>query len=171
MEAVKKDVMDGIEKTLRQEFMSNLAKRQTRDSHEVIAEIFNNFDRNAETKFMAKLEERTPEAAERVRKLMFTFEDLAKIDGKGIQALLRGVDKDKLTIALKGASDKIKELFFGNMSERAVKILKDDMAAMGPVRIKDVDEAQMAVVTVAKDLQAKGEIVIASDNADDQMIE
>lgn len=170
MEAVKKDVMDGIEKTLRQEFMSNLAKRQTRDSHEVIAEIFNNFDRNAETKFMAKLEERSAESAERVRALMFTFEDLAKIDGKGIQTLLRAVDKDKLTIALKGASDKIKDLFFANMSERAAKILKEDMGSMGPVRIKDVDEAQMAVVTVAKDLQVKGEIVIASDSEDDQLV-
>jgi flagellar motor switch protein FliG len=170
MEAVKKDVMDGIEKTLRMEFMSNLAKRQTRDSHELIAEIFNNFDRNAETKFMAKLEERSTESAERVRALMFTFEDLAKIDAKGIQTLMRGVDKEKLPIALKGASDKIKELFFSNMSERAAKILKEDMESLGPVRIKDVDEAQMSIVIVAKDLQAKGEIVIASDSADEQLI-
>lgn len=170
MESVKKEVMEGIEKTLRMEFMSNLAKRQTRDSHELIAEIFNNFDRNAESKFMGKLEEKNAEAAEKVRKLMFTFEDLAKIDGQGIQALLRSVDKDKLPIALKGASDKIKDLFFSNMSERASKILKEDMGSMGPVRIKDVDEAQMHVVSIAKDLQAKGEIVIASDNAEEQLI-
>src|SRR5271170_4736121 len=89
MEAVKKDVMDGIEKTLRMEFMSNLAKRQSRDSHEMLAEIFNNFDRNAEAKFMGKLEERNAESAERVRALMFTFEDLKKIDPTGIQTLLR----------------------------------------------------------------------------------
>ncbi len=170
MEAVKKDVMDGIEKTLRMEFMNNLAKRQTRDSHELLAEIFNNFDRNAESKFMGKLEERSAEAAERVRALMFTFEDLAKIDKSGIQTLLRGVDKDKLGIALKGASDTIKEMFFSNMSERAAKILKEDMESMGPVRIKDVDEAQMHVVTIAKDLAGKGEISITSDNAEDQLI-
>lgn len=170
MEAVKKEVMEGIEKTLRMEFMSSLAKRQTRDSHELIAEIFNNFDRNAESKFMTKLEERSAEAAERVRALMFTFEDLAKIDGGGIQTLLRGVDKDKLAIALKGASDKIKELFFANMSERAAKILKEDMGAMGPVRIKDVDEAQMYIVTQAKDLAAKGDIVISTGNAEEQLI-
>jgi flagellar motor switch protein FliG len=170
MEAVKKDVMDGIEKTLRMEFMSNLAKRQTRDSHEMIAEIFNNFDRNAEGKFMSKLEERNPESAERVRALMFTFEDLQKIDGKGIQTLLRGIDKDKLAVALKGASDTIKELFFTNMSERASKILKEDMQTMGPVRIKDVDEAQMYIVSQAKDLASKGEIIIASDSADEQLI-
>jgi flagellar motor switch protein FliG len=170
MEAVKKDVMDGIEKTLRMEFMSNLAKRQTRDSHELIAEIFNNFDRTNESKFMGKLEEKSVTDAERVRALMFTFEDLAKIDGSGIQTLLRGVDKAKLGIALKGASDKIKELFFGNMSERASKILKEEMSSMGPVRIKDVDEAQMYIVSIAKDLQSKGEIVISSGNEEEQLI-
>lgn len=170
MEAVKKDVMDGIEKTLRMEFMSNLAKRQSRDSHELLAEIFNNFDRKAEEKFMGKLEEKNAEAAERVRALMFTFEDLAKIDKSGIQTLLRGLDKDKLATALKGASDTIKELFTSNMSERAAKILKEDMEAMGPVRIKDVDEAQMYIVGVAKDLAAKGEIIIAGDSAEEQLI-
>ena len=170
MESVKKDVMDGIEKTLRMEFMSNLAKRQTRDSHELLAEIFNNFDRNAEAKFMGKLEERNLESAERVRALMFTFEDLLKIDGSGIQTLLRTVDKAKLGVALKGASDTIKEHFFSNMSERAAKIMREEMEGMGPVRIKDVDEAQMHVVGVAKDLSTKGEIVISGDNADDQLV-
>ena len=150
MEAVKKDVMEGIEKTLRMEFMSTLAKRQTRDSHEMLADIFNNFDRNSEGKFMTKLEERNAEAAERIRALMFTFEDLAKIDAKtGIQTILRGVDKEKLTIALKGASETIKDLFLKNMSERAAKILREDMEGTGPVRIKDVDEAQMYIVSHA----------------------
>ena len=170
MESVKKDVMEGIEKTLRMEFMSTLAKRQTRDSHEMLAEIFNNFDRTAEGKFMGKLEAINPESANRVRALMFTFEDLQKIDGPGIQVLLRGIDKDKLAVALKGASDIIKDLFLKNMSERASKILKEDMESMGPVRIKDVDEAQMYIVGVAKDLSGKGEIMIASDNETEQLI-
>jgi flagellar motor switch protein FliG len=170
MESVKKEVMDGIEKTLRMEFMSNLAKRQTRDSHELLAEIFNNFDRNAEAKFMSKLEERSQESAERVRALMFTFEDLLKIDATGIQTLLRTVDKTKLTIALKGASDTIKELFLSNMSERAGKIMREEMSGMGPVRIKDVDESQMYVVSIAKDLAGKGEIVISGDSEEEQLI-
>lgn len=169
MEAVKKEVMDNVEKTLRSEFMTNLAKTQRRDSHELLAEIFNNFDRSTESKFMEELEKATPESAEKVRSLMFTFDDLIKIDGSGIQALMRIADKDQLTIALKGASEDIKGLFFGNMSERAAKLMKEDMEAKGPVRIKDVDEAQQAVVNVAKDLAAKGEIII-SDGADDQMI-
>lgn len=170
MEAVKKEVMDGIEKTLKMEFMTNLSKKQGRDSHEMLAEIFNNFDRNAEAKFMAKLEEKSAPDAERVRALMFTFDDLQKINAAGIQALLRVVDKDKLGVALKGASDTIKELFFGNMSERAAKILKEEMEGMGPVRIKDVDEAQMYIVGQAKDLAGKGEIVIASGNEEEQFI-
>lgn len=170
MEAVKKDVMEGIEKTLRMEFMSTLAKRQTRDSFELLAEIFNNFDRNSEGKFMGKLEERNAEAAEKIRALMFTFEDLAKIDPSGIQTLLRGIEKEKLAVALKGASETIKDLFLGNMSERAAKILREDMESTGPVRIKDVDEAQMYIVGIAKDLAAKGEIIIAGDSEEDQMI-
>jgi len=170
METVKKEVMEGIEKTLRMEFMSTLAKRQTRDSHEMLAEIFNNFDRNTETKFIGKLEERSIESAERVRALMFTFEDLKKIDAAGIQVLMRGLDKQKLTIAMKGASETIKKLFIGNMSERAAKILQEDMAGLGPVRIKDVDEAQMYIVGIAKDLAAKGELIISGDSEEEQLI-
>lgn len=170
MEAVKKEVLDGVEKTLRVEFMSNLAKTQRRDTHEVMAEIFNNFDRNTEAKFMGLLEQKSVESAERIRALMFTFEDLKKVDQSGVQALLRAVPKDKLAIAMKGASETIKDLFFKNMSERAAKLLREDMEAMGPVRLKDVDEAQMAIVSVAKDLAAKGEIVIAGDTGEDQLV-
>ena len=170
MEAVKKEVIDGVEKTLRVEFMSNLAKAQRRDTHEVMADIFNNFDRNTESKFMGMLEQKSVDSAERIRALMFTFEDLKKIDPAGFQALMRGVPKEKLAVALKGASETIKDMFFKSMSERASKLLKEDMEALGPVRLKDVDEAQMAIVAVAKDLAARGEIVIASDSGEDQLV-
>jgi flagellar motor switch protein FliG len=170
MEAVKKEVLDGVEKTLRVEFMSNLAKTQRRDTHEIMADIFNNFDRNTEAKFMGHLEQKNTEAADRIRALMFTFEDLKKIDASGMQALMRGIPKEKLAVAMKGASDTIKEMFFKAMSERAAKLLREDMEVLGPVRLKDVDEAQMAIVAVAKDLAAKGEIVIAGDAADEQLV-
>jgi flagellar motor switch protein FliG len=170
MEAVKKDVLEGIEKTLRMEFMNNLAKTQRRDSHEMMADIFNNFDRTAEARFMKELEDRDKESADRIRALMFTFEDLKKIDKSGIQVLMRGIDKDKLAIALKGASEPMKALFFENMSERAAKILREDMESKGPVRIRDVDEAQMTIVMLAKDLAGKGEIVIADTSGKDQLI-
>jgi flagellar motor switch protein FliG len=170
MDTVKKEIIERVEATLRKEFMSNLAKTHRQDSHEMMAEIFNNFDRTAESKFMGYLEQNNPEAAERIRQLMFTFEDLLKIDAAGIQVVMRTVDKDKMPLALKGANDKIKDLFFKNMSERALKILKEDMENMGPVRLRDVEEAQMGIVQVAKELAAKGEIVISEDGAEDQLV-
>lgn len=170
MEAVQKEILDEVEKTLRQEFMTNLARTQRKDSHELIADIFNKMDRTNESKFMEELEKMAPDSAEKVRGLMFTFDDLAKLDPPSVQTLIRAVDKDKLPAALKGTTDTIRDLFFSNMSERAAKIMKEDMAAMGPVRLKDVEEAQQAIVTVAKDLEERGEITIASDDDGDEMI-
>lgn len=170
MEPVQREILDKIELTLRNEFMSNLARTQKRDSHEMMADIFNNFDRQTESRFLSALEERTRESAERIRALMFVFEDLAKLDPGGVQTLLRAVEKDQLGLALKGSSDGLRELFFSNMSERASKIMRDDMESMGPVRLKDVDAAQMAMVQVAKDLAARGEIMMAGQGGDDELI-
>ncbi|HIJ39019.1 MAG TPA: flagellar motor switch protein FliG [Rhodospirillaceae bacterium] len=170
MEAVQKEVLDGVEKTLRTEFMSNLAKTARRDAHELMADIFNNLDRNAENRFMSALEERNRESAERIKALMFTFEDLVRIDMAGIQVLLRNAEKDKLGMALKGASDAVKELFFKNMSERAGKMLREDMDAMGPVRLRDVDQAQSVIVAMAKDLAASGQIVISEGRDADELV-
>lgn len=170
MEAVQKEVLDGVEKTLRTEFMSNLARTARRDAHEMMADIFNNLDRNTEARFLAALEERNRESAEKIKQLMFTFEDLNRIDSQGIQTLLRHVEKDKLGLALKGSSDNIKDLFFKNMSERAGKMLKEDMDAMGPVRLREVDEAQNIIVALAKELANSGQIVISEGKEDDELI-
>ena len=170
MEAVQKDVLEDIEKTLRTEFMSNLARTNRRDSHEVMAEIFNSLDRAAEQRFMEALEDEEPDSAEKIRSLMFTFEDLSGLDPASVQAVIRAADKDKMPTALKGASDALKDLFFSNMSERAAKILKEDMAAMGPVKLKDVEEAQLLIVNVTKDLEARGEVTIAGDGDEDQLV-
>ncbi|RYF95742.1 MAG: flagellar motor switch protein FliG [Caulobacteraceae bacterium] len=170
MEPVQRDILDKIEQTLRVEFMSNLARTSKRDSHELMADIFNNFDRQTEGRFIAALEERNRESAERIRALMFVFEDLSKLDPGGVQTLLRAVEKDQLGLALKGSSDALREMFFSNMSERAAKIMREDMEGMGPVRLKDVDQAQMAMVQVAKDLAAKGEIMLAGAGGDDELI-
>jgi flagellar motor switch protein FliG len=170
MESVQKEILDKVEQTLRTEFMSNLARTAKRDSHEMMAEIFNNFDRQTENRFLTSLEERNRDAAERIKALMFTFEDLGKLDPGSIQTLLRNIDKDKLALALKGATDSLRDVFFSNISERAGKILREDMESFGPVRLKDVDEAQMRMVNVAKDLAAKGEIMIASKQGEDELI-
>ena len=170
MEAVQKEILDKVEQTLRIEFMNNLARTTRRDSHEVIAEIFNYLDRNAETRFLSALEDRNRESAERIRALMFTFEDLLKLDPGGVKTLLRSVDKNRLALAMKGSSEALRDLFFTNMSERAAKILKEDMEAMGPVRLRDVDEAQMEIVNLAKDLADAGEIVLSDSKGEDELI-
>ena len=169
MEVVQKEILADVEKTLRAEFMSNLARTNRRDNHEVMAEIFNFFDRNTEGRFLNMLEDRQKDAADKVRALMFTFEDLGKLDGAGVRALLRQVEQNQLAIALKGGSQKVKDLFFQNMSERAGKLLKEDMESMGPIRLRDVEEAQMALVNSAKELAAQGEIFLA-DSKDDELV-
>ena len=170
MESVQKEILDKVEVTLRQEFMTNLARTQKRDAHEQMAEIFNSFDRQTEGRFMTALEERNQDAAERIKSLMFTFEDLGRLDSNSMQTLLRSFEKDKLAMALKGASPTIRDLFLSNMSERAGKILKDDMEAMGPVRLKDVDGAQTKLVQLAKELAEKGEIMLSAGKSDDELV-
>src|ERR1700712_4944866 len=170
MEAVQKEVLERVEATLRTEFMSSLSQTRRRDAHEVMAEIFNNFDRQTETRFMTSLEEANREAAERIKALMFTFDDLIKLDSGSAQTLMRHIDKDKLGVALKSANEEVRAFFLGNMSSRAGKMLLDDMAALGPVRLRDVDEAQALLVNLAKDLAAKGEIMLTKNRADDELV-
>ncbi|MFQ5773257.1 MAG: flagellar motor switch protein FliG [Kiloniellaceae bacterium] len=170
MESVQKEVLDDVERTLRNEFMSNLARTNRRDAHELMADIFNFLDRSMETRYLTALEERNRDSAERIKALMFTFEDLSKLDPGGVQTLLRNAEKDKVALALKGASEDLRDLFFSNMSERAAKIMREDMQAMGPVRLRDVDEAQMYIVQLAKDLAANGEIIIADSKGEDELV-
>ncbi len=167
METVQKDILDDVELTLRKEFMSNLAATTRRDPHEQMADIFNNFDRSSEARFMQALEERDRESSEHIKSLMFTFEDLNRLDPTGVQVLMRHVDKDKLAVALKGGSEELRNLFFSNMSERAAKILREDMDAMGPVRLSDVDDAQGAIVNQAKELEASGDLVLGAGGEDE----
>jgi flagellar motor switch protein FliG len=169
MESIQREVLDGVERTLRAEFMSNLARSSKRDAHEMMAEIFNNLDRASEARFVAALEERSREAAERIKSLMFTFDDLQRLSGTAMQVLLRSVDKEKLPLALKGASEKLRDMFFKNLSERAGKMLRDDIAALGAVKLRDVDDAQAAIVLTAKELAARGEIEISAGK-DEEMV-
>jgi flagellar motor switch protein FliG len=170
MEAVQKDILERVEQTLRSELMSNLSQSSGRDAHEQMAEIFNSFDRQTETRFLTKLEEQAKESADRIKQLMFTFDDLAKLDSAGAQTLLRDAPRDRLAVALKGASQSMRDFLMGNMSGRAAKMLADDMEAMGPVRLKDVDDAQASLVNIAKDLAAKGEIIISKSKGEDELV-
>jgi flagellar motor switch protein FliG len=170
MDTVQKDVIQEVEQTLRSEFMSNLARANRTDPHETIAEIFNALDRTSEEQMMAALDERAPESAERIRSLMFTFEDLGKLLPPAVQTLVRNANKRELTLALKGASEDIRQLFLSSMTERAAKLVRSDMASMGPVRARDCDEAQANLVRLAKTLSDRGEIMLFDSKSDDAMI-
>ena len=169
MDGAQEELVADLERTLQAELSASLGRGTGRDSHELMAAIFNHFDRATETRLMQSLESMNKEAADRIRSLMFTFEDLARVDAAGIQMLVRAAGNDRLARALKGASGPLRDLFFGNMSERAAKILRDDMQGMGPVRLKDVEEAQQFLVNTAKDLAASGEIVLQGGQEDEMV--
>jgi flagellar motor switch protein FliG len=168
--SVKKEVLERVEKILRVEFISSIGKTHKYDSFEMLAEIFNNFDRNSESKFMSMLESNLPDAASKIKDKMFTFDDLVKIDSKGIQRLLRDVEKSRLTLALKGASEEIKRILFASMSQRAAKIIEEDLMTLGSVRVKDVDSARGDVVMVAKQLIEQGEIDVVLNSDGDEFV-
>ena len=170
LDPVQKDILEKIENTLRTEFMSTLSHQKRRDSHEQMAEIFNSFDRQTEARFINALEENARDDADRIKALMFTFEDLTHLEGSAIQSVLQKMDKKDLALALKGANATSRDVMFANMSQRASKLLKDDMEAMGAVRLKDVDEAQARMVAVAKDMAARGEIVINKNKSSEEMV-
>jgi len=171
IDSVKKEVLERIENTLRTDFISTLSKVQKRDSHELIADIFNNFDRGTEAKYMKLLQDNSPSDATRVKELMFTFDDIIRLKPGDMVALIRKIDKSKLALALKGASIEIRDLFMKGLSQRAAKILQEDMEAMGPVLLKDVDSAQSSIIVVLKDMVDAGEIIITNNEDKEQYIE
>lgn len=164
---VKKEILEKVEKILRAEFISSIGRTMKHDSFEMIAEIFNSLDRNSESKYMAMLETNMPDAAVRIKDLMFTFEDLTRVTPRGIQRLLRDIEKSKLTIALKGASEEVHQIFFSSMSQRAAKIIKEELQSIGPVRVREIDAARTEIVTIAKTLISNGEIDVIIDNKDE----
>jgi flagellar motor switch protein FliG len=170
METVQKEALEHIEETLRNEFVTTISQTSRRDSNELLAEVFNAFDRQTEARFFAALDTVNRDSAKRIRELMFTFEDLTKLDPGSVQTLMRQVDKDTLGRALKGASDPVRTFFFSNMSTRAAKNLQDEMGSMGPIRLKDVDDAQSKMVNLAKELADKGEIMISKNRAEEELV-
>ena len=170
METVQKDVLLQVEHTLRSEFMNNLSRAQRRDPHEAMAEVFNAMDRSTEEAMLGALDNASPDSAERIRSLMFTFEDLGKLMPSAISAIVRVADKRQMALALKGAPTAIRDLFMGTMTERSAKLMREDMAGMGPVRARDCEEAQNALVRLAKQLADSGEIMLNDPKNDDAMI-
>lgn len=137
---------------------------------EPIADMLNLMDKASEKNIMARVEEKDPELAEEIRKLMFVFEDMVYVDDRGIQELLKIVDNQKLVISLKTAPDEVRAKLFKNMSNRAATLLKEDLDAMGPTKISDVEKAQQEIVQQLKDLEAKGKALISRGGEGDTFV-
>ncbi|MCJ2009662.1 flagellar motor switch protein FliG [Methylobacterium sp. J-092] len=170
METVQKEALRHIEETLRVEFVATIAQSARRDAHEMMADVFNAFDRQTEGRFLAALDQGNRGSAKRIRELMFTFEDLLKLDPGSVQTLMRSVDNETLCRALKGADERVRGFFLAQMSTRAAKNLTDEMGSIGPIRLKEVDEAQAKMTELAKDLADKGEIMIAKNSAEEELV-
>jgi flagellar motor switch protein FliG len=170
MDTVQKTVLSEVEQTLRSEFMNNLPRSQRRDPHETMAELFNALDRSTEEALLGALDVQAPDSAGRIRALMFTFEDLGNLLPAAIAVIVRNADKRQMAMALKGASQPLRDIFFAGMTERSSKLLREDIAGLGPVRAKDCEEAQTALVQLAKALADKGEILLVDPSSDEGMI-
>lgn len=162
LERTSPEIVKEIERSLERKLSGIVSQQFSKvGGVDTAAEIMNNIDRQTEKKIMERLSQETPELAEEIRRRMFVFEDILKLDDRSIQLVLREVDTRDLAVALKGASDEVKEKIFKNMSKRAAQILKDELEFMGPVRVKDVEEAQQKIINVIRRLEEAGEIVIA----------
>lgn len=163
LESVSPEIIDEVDDVLRNEIqkLGNVTSSKV-GGVDPIVEMLNLMDKATEENILDRLEERDPDLAENIRKLMFVFDDLVKIDDRGIQTILREVKPEQLKLSLKTASESVKELIFKNMSARAVENLKDELAVMGPAKISDVEQAQFSIVQIARRLSDEGKIVIAA---------
>lgn len=162
------EVVKEVEHTLRGKFSSILENRYAQEVGGLknLAEVLNRVDRNTERNIIENLERFNSDLAESVKKLMFIFDDIILLDDRSIQRLLRELETKDLALALKGAGDEVKHKIFKNMSERASYMLNDDMEALGPVRLRDVEETQQKVVNIIRRLEEAGEIVISHGGED-----
>ena len=165
LEKVDKKIIEEIENVLKEQLESTgSVEGKQLGGVEVVANILNQMDKKLESELLMKIEEADADLAERIRRLMFTFEDLLKVDDRGMQTLLKEVTSEEVVLSLKGASDAIKDKIFKNMSERAAGMLKEDLEAMGPVRVSDVERAQVKIAMTAKKLESEGKIALMRGN-------
>lgn len=171
LDHVAPELITEVDKVLKDE-LSNIGtvEQAQLGGVQTVAEMLNVMDKGAEKAIMSRVEEKDPLLAEEIRKLMFIFDDIIKIDDRGIQALLKEVSNDKLLLAMKTANQEIKDKVFKNISKRAAEMLADDLATMGPARISDVEGAQMEIVNVARRLETEGKIIIARGGAEDALV-
>lgn len=171
LEHVDPELIQEIDRVLKNQLANTATVEQSAlGGVQPVAEMLNVMDKNTETSIMSRLEEKDPLLAEEIRKLMFVFDDITKIDDRGIQTLLKEVPNDKLLLALKTANDDIKNKIFKNISQRAAEMLREDLSNMGPSRLSDVEGAQQEIVNAARRLEAEGKILIARGGSEDAMV-
>ena len=171
LDHVKADVIDEVREVLRSQLRGvSMGAEEEIGGPKACADILNFVDRNNEERILAEIEEMHPELAEEIRNLMFTFEDVAKIDDRSIQTILKEVPRDQLVLALKTASEDLRQLLFRNISQRAAEMLRDDLENLGPTKLKDVEKAQQGIVDVVRRLEAEGKIQIAGGGGDDVLV-
>ena len=168
IESIAPGVIKEIEEVLNKELqMGGSVVNKKVGGPDVVASILNHMDRSSESAIMSSIEQNSPELAEKIRRMMFVFEDLMNVDDRGIQEILKEVGKEDLVLALKGTGDELKGKIFKNMSERAAQAIKDDMEAKGPVRVSEIEKAQQAILKVAKRLEEEGKIVIGGKGGEE----
>jgi flagellar motor switch protein FliG len=171
MESISPDVLDQVERVLAQ-IVKTLFSGDTAEVGGVksVAEILNMVDRGTEKNILGSLERDDPELATEIKSLMFVFEDMLLLDDKSMQRVLKEVDSKDLALALKGTNEQVQNKFFGNMSSRAAEMIKEEIAFMGPVRLKDVEEVQQKIVDVVRQLEESGDIIISGRGGDDDIV-
>ena len=165
--SVKREVLDRVETILRSELITTIDKPHHKNSLETIADIFHSLDKENENKYMSILEKHAKEAAKKIKDLMFTFDDILNLTPQSVQKVVQIVDKSKLLMALKGASEDIRHFFFSNISQRAVKMFVEEMEDMGMVKVRNVLAAQSEIINTIKSMAAKGEVEIGINEKDE----
>lgn len=167
IESIPPGVISEMNEVLTEEMKTAGSMATSVGGVEPVAEILNSVDKATETRILSSIEETNPELAEQIRELMFTFEDMALIDAKQMQLVMKDVDQADMVLALKTASDAVKELIFGSMSSRAAEMVRDDLENLGPAKISDVEAAQQKIIKVVKKLEEAGTIIIAGAGGGD----
>jgi len=171
MESTSPEVISEIESVLERKLSSTVTQDYTETGGvDAVVEVLNGVDRQTEKTILDALEIQDPELAEEIKKRMFVFEDLVTLDNRSIQRVIRDVENEDLLLSMKVSSEDVKEILFKNMSQRMAETFKEDMAVMGPVRLRDVEEAQSRIVAVTRRLEDAGEIIIARGGGDDIIV-
>lgn len=171
MDSTSPEIINEVEQILERKLSASVTQDYTQTGGiEAVVEVLNGVDRATERTILDALEIQDPELAEEIKKRMFVFEDIVTLDSRAIQRIIRDCDNEDLKLSLKVSSDEVKDIVFGNMSKRMVESFKDEMEFMGPVRLRDVEEAQSRIVAIIRRLEEAGEIVVARGGGDDIIV-